>query len=136
MPSNKESSMQNRQLRIYIAGPYTAPTADLRRKNVNDAIRVGLLLWKKGHVPFIPHLTHFIDERAAELQIPMSYEEYLAWDNEWLKACDALLYVASSRGADLELENAKRLGLAIYYSVDEIPDLNRGVKTVSFSISK
>jgi Domain of unknown function (DUF4406) len=128
--------MQHQQLRIYIAGPYTAPTADLRRKNVNTAIDVGLAVWKKGHVPFIPHLTHFIDERAAELRIPMSYDDYLAWDTEWLKTCDALLYIASSRGADLELENAKRLNLTIYYSVDEVPDVNGGAKTLSSSNSK
>ncbi len=106
--------MHRRPLRIYIAGPYTAPTAESRRRNVDIAIDVGLRLWKKGHFPHIPHLTHFIDERATDTGVPMSYEEYLAWDTEWLKTCDALIYLASSRGADLELENARRLGLMIY----------------------
>lgn len=96
----------------------------MRHRNVNIAIDVGLQLWKKGHVPYIPHLTHFIDERATETGVPMSYEEYLVFDTEWLKACDALIYLASSRGADLELENARRLGLTIYYSVDDVPELS------------
>jgi hypothetical protein len=116
--------MNQRPLKIYVAGPYTAPTAELRLRNTNIAIDVGLQLWKKGHFPYIPHLTHFVDERAAEIDIPMQYEEYLAWDTEWLKQCDAFLYLASSRGADYELQNAKRLGLAIFHSIDEIPDVN------------
>ena len=112
-----------RRLKIYVAGPYTAPTRKLRCENVNIAIDVGLQIWKKGHVPYIPHLTHFIDERASETGVCMTYEEYLAWDTEWLKTCTGLLYLGSSQGADLELENAKHLGLSIYYSVDEIPYL-------------
>ena len=115
--------MTQRPLKIYVAGPYTAPTRKSRHENVNSAIDVGLRIWKKGHVPYIPHLTHFIDERAKTIGVPMTYEEYLAMDTEWLEACDGLLYLGSSRGADLELENAKHLGLAIYYSVDEIPNL-------------
>ena len=115
--------MSQRPLKIYIAGPYSAPSAELRRRNTEIAIDMGLRLRKKGHFPYIPHLTHFIDERAMEIGVPMTYEEYLAWDTEWLKACDALLYLASSRGADYELENAKRLGLTVFYSADEIPDL-------------
>ena len=114
--------MHHRTLKIYIAGPYTAPTAMLRRNNVNTVIDIALQLWKRGHIPFIPHLTHFIDERATKVGIPMTYEEYIAWDTEWLKECDALLYLASSRGADIELDNARRLGLAVYFSVEEIPD--------------
>src|SRR5437867_3256925 len=114
--------MPQRPLRIYIAGPYTAATAEMRRRNVDTAIDVSLRLWKRGHFPYIPHLTHFIDERAAETRVPMEYEEYLAWDIEWLKACDAFLYLASSRGADYELEHARRLGLAIFFCADDIPE--------------
>ena len=37
---------------------------------------------------------------------------------------EALLYLAPSRGADKELERAKELGLRIFYSIDEIPDIS------------
>ena len=101
-------------LRIYVAGPYTASTTVDIERNVAAAIDAGLHLWKEGHFPYIPHLTHFIDLRAAEVNLPMSYEEYLAWDLEWLKVCDAFLYLGSSRGADLELETARKIGLVIF----------------------
>ena len=114
--------MSQRPLRIYIAAPYTAPTVEQRLRNVNAVIDVSLRLWKRGHFPYVPHLTHFIDERAMETGVPMAYEEYLAWDNEWLKACDAFLYLASSRGADIELAEARRLGIQVYHREEEIPD--------------
>lgn len=109
-------------MKIYIAGPYTASTPELVRRNVDIAIDAGLKVWKKGHVPFIPHLTHFVDERAVATGVPMQYDEYLAWDTQWLEGCDAILYLSSSRGADLELQNAKQLGLTIYWSVDDVPE--------------
>lgn len=120
--------MHFRSMKIYVASPYTASTPELIRHNVNVAIDAGLKLWKKGHVPFIPHLTHFVDERAAISGVPMHYDEYLAWDTEWLEACDAILYLGSSPGADFELENAKRLGLEIFYSVEEVPALSESRK--------
>jgi hypothetical protein len=108
------------RLKIYVAGPYTAPTPELCRANVDKAIDAGLSLWKKGHFPYIPHLTHYIDEFAMQTGVPMSYEEYLEMDTAWLKECDALLYLGSSKGADYELENAKGLGLIIFHSIDEV----------------
>jgi hypothetical protein len=117
--------MPSPQLRIYVAGPYSASTLEQRRHNVDRAIDVGLQVWLKGHVPHIPHLTHFVDERASETGVAIGYEDYLEWDIEWLKMCDALIYVAPSAGADRELATATDLGLVIYYSVDQIPDRQR-----------
>ena len=54
------------RLKIYIAGPYTPKGADIHdaariaHKNAHRAIRAGISVIEKGHVPFIPHLTHFI----------------------------------------------------------------------------
>ena len=109
-------------MKIYIAGPYTAPTAEERLRNVNAIIDVSLRLWKRGHFPYVPHLTHYIDERAMETGVTMAYEEYLAWDNEWLKACDAFLYLAPSRGADIELAEAIRLRIQVFHREQDIPD--------------
>ena len=114
---------QNQPLRIYVAGPYTAPSVEHLRRNVNVALDVSIALYFKGHFPFIPHLTHFVDERAAETGHHLTWEDYIRWDTAWLEASDALLYLGSSRGADLELETAKRLGKRIFYSLDEIPSV-------------
>ena len=115
-------------LKIYVAGPYSAATAAGLIENTNRAVEAGLKLFKKGHFPFVPHLTHYVDLLAQQKGIPMAWEEYLMWDKPWLEDCDAVLLLAPSRGALLELEHAKRLGLRIFNNLDEIPDVPRSVQ--------
>jgi hypothetical protein len=107
-------------MRIYIAGPYTADTTDGKLENTNKAIDIGIQLYKKGHFPYIPHLTHWVDVRAEQTNIDLMWEDYIKWDLEWLDLCDALLYIGKSKGADIELEFAKKKGKIIFYSLDEI----------------
>lgn len=114
----------SKPLKIYIAGPYTAETEDQRVNNVNVAIDASFELLIRGHFPYIPHLTHFIDHRAKEVGFLLEWEDYIRWDMVWLETCDALLYLGSSRGANLELDAAKRAGKQIFYSLTEIPELN------------
>lgn len=101
-------------MKIYIAGPYSK--GDVAR-NVRLAISEADYVARLGHVPFIPHLTHF-----WHFLFPHEYEFWLEQDIEWLRVCDALLRLdGESPGADKEVAEAKRLGLEIYYSVFDIP---------------
>ena len=111
-------------LRIYIAGPYQAPTAREREANVNRAIDTALELLRKGHFPFVPHLTHYVDLRATQVGTHLKWEDYIAWDLGWLEAAEALLLLARSRGADIEYEQASKSGKIIFHSVEEVPDLH------------
>jgi hypothetical protein len=111
-------------LRIYVCGPYTAESETQINQNVAKALDVGLILWKKGHYPYIPHLTHFVDSRARAKGIEMKWEEYIEWDKAWLEVCDALLYLGNSKGAKQELEYAKKLGKIVYYDIAEVPGVN------------
>jgi hypothetical protein len=45
---------------------------------------------------------------------------------EWLKKCDAILYYASSPGADRELEFAKENGIAVFFSIKELGQVANG----------
>ena len=84
------------------------------------AIDAGIKLLQKGHLPYIPHLTHWVDKRAQELGINFTWEDYMNYDDKWLQLCDAILYLGSSTGADIELQRAKDLGLKIYYNIKDI----------------
>lgn len=108
-------------LRIYIAGPYGAATHEERERNVRRAIDVGIILLRKGHIPFIPHLTHYVDLRATEIKELLTWHDYIKWDLGWLAVSDALLFLGSSPGADIEYEQAKVSGKIIFHSLDEIP---------------
>ena len=122
--------MNNNSLKIYIAAPYSAETEEERRKNTEAVIDAALTLFQKGHFPYIPHLTHWVDKRAKEANVAMRWEDYISWHKPWLKTCDAFLYLNSSKGADLELQAAKDLGKLIFYSIDEISCPNEEMKNL------
>ena len=113
----------SKPLLIYVAGPYTAERRADRRNNTERAMDAGLALVAKGHYPVVPHLTHYLDERCFDLTGGyLVYGFYIALDDRLLAACDALFYLAPSPGADRELARAKRRGLPIYRTLDEVPD--------------
>ena len=56
------------------------------------------------------------DEIFQEIQYPAAHR--------LLTKCDAVLRIeGASKGADQDVEVAKKLGLKIYYSLSEIPDI-------------
>ncbi len=105
-------------MKIYIAGPYSLGDA---ATNVRNAVYAGSYVASLGHVPFIPHLSHF-----WHMMIPEDYEFWMRQDEVWLKCCDAVLRIeGESAGADKEVELAISLGMTIYTSVFDIPGLKK-----------
>lgn len=121
---------KKKPLKIYIAGPYCPRNCDLHtapvyaHRNVKKAIEIFWELVKKGHLPYIPHLTHFLQlEIPEDMTIP-SQEFWYKFDLEWLKCCDAIFMLEgweNSKGAKLELEIAKKLGLQVFYKLEDVP---------------
>lgn len=106
-------------MRIYVAAPYTWGDTAL---NVRKAIAAGDRLLEMGHIPFIPHLSHF-----WHCISPKTEDVWLKIDQDWLTICDALLRLpGESKGADLEVELAKKLCLFVYYSLEDIPVAEHG----------
>lgn len=107
-------------IKIYVAGAYSASTWEDKQVNTDKAVEIGVQLILKGHNPFIPHLTHYVDKMAIDNNINIPWEKWIQIDDEWLCLCDGFLLISHSRGADMELKRAKELGKKIYYSLDEI----------------
>lgn len=119
-----ESGMKTEHpLKIYVAGAYTAATKYNIERNVRIAIDVGIALFKKGHFPFIPHLTHYLDRRAEATNNHLIWQEYMMRDLAWLEVADALFFMGESKGANIELEAAQSMGLDVYYMLSEVPDV-------------
>ncbi len=98
---------------IYVAGPYTK---DDPAVNTRNAILVGEEIVKMGHIPFIPHLTHF-----WHIIFPHEYQYWMDMDEKWLLRCDALFRMpGNSSGADIEVKKAKERGMPVYYSLEEM----------------
>jgi len=101
-------------MRVFVSGPYTNGDVAV---NVRTAILAANRLLRKGHIPFVPHLTHF-----WHLVVPHPYEDWLELDMEWLKVCDAVLRLpGESPGADVEVRLAESLGIPVYYNEVAIP---------------
>ena len=117
-----------KRLAIYVAGPYSPSSTTLihdaarvAHQNTMRAITVGLDIIKKGHYPYIPHLSHFIHLNAEKDYGDFYYE----CDNIWLDKCDALFYMGPSIGADAELQRASMANKPIFYTLDEVPIIRR-----------
>jgi hypothetical protein len=97
---------------IYVAGPYSK---DDVAQNVRNAIGAAEALVWWGLVPFVPHLTHL-----WHLMCPHKIDFWYKYDLEWLARCDCLLRLpGESTGADAEVVEAQRLGLPVFYSVND-----------------
>lgn len=97
-------------MRVYIAGPYTKGDPVL---NVRAAVAAADAVLAEGHVPFVPHVNHLWHTIS-----PKRWETWLSIDLAWLDCCDALIRLpGESTGADLEVTEASKLGIPVYFSV-------------------
>lgn len=99
---------------IYISGPYTSGDVAV---NVRSACLAGDAILEKGYIPIVPHLTHF-----WHCISPKSWETWIKIDTTLIPFCDAVLRLDGiSDGADIEVACAKKIGIPVYYSLEEIP---------------
>ena len=113
---------------ILIAGPYRSGTNNdpkLIKANLERLEAPALAIFRKGHVPMVGEWValplmklagskEIGDEIFHEIQYPVAHR--------LLKKCDAILRIeGASKGADQDVEIGKKLGLKIYYSIEEIP---------------
>jgi hypothetical protein len=113
---------------ILIAGPYRSGTNNdpiLIQRNMDNLEAMALPIFRKGHIPLIGEwVANPIMKLAGskepgdaifqEIQYPVAHG--------LLPKCDAILRIkGDSVGADNDVEIGKKLGLKIYFHVDEIP---------------
>jgi hypothetical protein len=99
--------------KIYVAGPYTIGDVAL---NVRAAVDAGEALLKAGFAPYVPHLSHF-----WHMLHPHTYVEWLAFDREWLRSCDALLLLpGESKGAEDEAQTAYNMRIPVFETVEQV----------------
>ena len=119
---------------ILIAGPYRSGTNNdpiLIKKNMDNLEAVALPIFRKGHIPMIGEWAanplmqlagskEVGDEIFTEIQYPTAHR--------LLTKCDAVLRIeGASKGADQDVEIAKKLGLEVFYSLSDIPVV-KGIK--------
>lgn len=97
---------------IYIAGAYRADSESGVFENIMRARSVALRLWGEGWAVICPHTNSiFMGSRLG------GDEKFIEGDLAILSRCDAIYMLnnwENSRGAKLEYQEAKRLGLDVY----------------------
>lgn len=114
---------------ILIAGPYRSGTNNdpiLIQRNMDNLEAAAIPIFDKGHIPMIGEwianpLIHLAGSKEIGDEIFTTYQYPVA--HRILRKCDAILRIeGESKGADQDVELAKKLGLKVYYDLNEIPD--------------
>ena len=116
----------SRPLKVFVSGPLTdngQASVPEMTDNMNKAVQAGIECIRKGHYPFIPHLSLYTNAVAKVQGIDIPWERWMEIDNAFLCCCDVLLFIGSSKGSEIELSVARDKGIPIYYSVDEMPEV-------------
>ena len=103
---------------IFVSGPYRADTEAGVARNIEAAREVAMDIWTKGHYALCPHAN------SAFMGGVVPDEQFLAGDLVMMSKCNAVCLVegwSQSVGAVAEVKVARRLGIHIYGSVDEMP---------------
>ncbi len=123
--------------RIYIAGPISK--GDLAT-NVDQATAAFVALAKAGYAPFCPHWSVYSKPTCSILlnQVgciatiegnpTMQHADWMGVDLAWVVVSDGVLRLpGESTGADMEVAEAKRLGLPVFNSFQSVIDYDRTV---------
>ena len=102
--------------RIYISGPLTSSGNVL--DNLARAMDAARALVAAGFAPFCPHLTYHVDPGET---IP--HATWMEIELPWGTVADGVLRLpGESLGADLEVEQAERLGIPVFDTIAELVD--------------
>lgn len=117
---------------IYIAGPIGnghTVSDEKMQDNVINAEQIMKRLMVKGYSPICPHLSYYPWKHWKDNDnFDMPWESWIRMDKEFVTACDYFFYMVpeiygESKGAALELEQAKKEGKKIITSVSEMPSI-------------
>ncbi len=115
----REVQKENRPV-VYVSGPLTCGgknAKEIVHRNVTEAVKLGDLLWDKGYLPIVPHITE-----AWQAITPKKWEWWMRYDaHQIARCCDALYrFGGPSEGADLEVELAHRFQIPVFVTLGEL----------------
>lgn len=96
---------------VYVAGPYSAPTAWGRKENVRKAAEIGLELMKKGYAVIVPH------KNTEDYHESFTSEELIDFDLVMLARCDFAVFVEGwehSPGSQIERDYCNANGIPAF----------------------
>jgi hypothetical protein len=120
--------MSTKPMLILIAGPYRSGTGDDPRKmaaNLERLESAAVPLFRAGHIPMIGEWVALPLGRQAGSKgagDPLYDEFAYPVAERLLQHCDAVLRLpGASKGADQDVELARKRGLPVYFDLSEVP---------------
>lgn len=103
---------------VYVSGPFSADTLEGRIRNMNNAVKIGIAIMKRGHHAHVPHAATF------PMDGDLDKEQFMELDFTLIRRwADVLYRIGPSPGSDRELALAKSLSMPVVTSLDQLPDL-------------
>lgn len=100
---------------VYVSGPMT--TGGNFPVNIRKGIDAAALIMDRGYVVICPH------EKALGMEMlhPRPYDAWMAYDYKCVEAADAVYRMPEpSKGGDLEVAYALKLGRPVYMSLETL----------------
>ncbi|MCC7503131.1 MAG: DUF4406 domain-containing protein [Flavobacteriales bacterium] len=105
---------------IGVAGPYSAPTAEARQANLDAMNAAAARLLEMGHVPLIG--MNAAIPVLVQAQVPDRYKAVMDISLAVIGACDALLLIGESPGANKERNLILSRGKPVYLRLEDVPE--------------
>ncbi|UNC50212.1 DUF4406 domain-containing protein [Enterobacter huaxiensis] len=113
---------------ILIAGPYRSGTDGVQERidaNLAKLENAALAVYQRGHIPVIGEwLALPLAKAAGSTSVSDEISQAMLYPvaHRLIGKCDAIYRIeGKSKGADMDIEVARKLGLPVYHHVDSIP---------------
>ncbi len=103
---------------IAVAGPYSANTAEQRQKNADALNNVAAQLLAMGHTPLIG--INAALPVVEQLPSEDKYDAIMKISMAVVDACEAILLIAPSSGANKEASHVQAKGLPVFYTLEDV----------------
>lgn len=115
---------------ILIAGPYRSGTDGVQERidaNLAKLENAALAVYQRGHIPVIGEwLALPLAKAAGSTSVGDEISQAMLYPvaHRLIGKCDAIYRIeGESKGADMDIEVARKLGLPVYHYVDSIPQV-------------
>jgi len=107
---------------VYVAGAYSSDLVLEGLNNIGRGLKYTTMVLEAGFAPFCPWadcLYVMMKGGDSTFNVKQMYE----YSMEFLRRCDCVLVIPdweNSKGTKLEIEEADRLGIPVYYCFEEL----------------
>jgi nucleoside 2-deoxyribosyltransferase len=117
---------KSNRIRVYVAGAYSADNVMGVLGNIGRGRLLAYKAFKAGFAPFVPWHDADFAMLGAMFNDTLTVKDFYEFCMEWLRASEAVLVepigAQESKGTQAELAEARRLGIPVFWSLEELTE--------------